>query len=109
MLLKSEQLFRKRQTSKATNNNKAINPPPEKISPSDAAKLMFNVTWSPLFEAQSQIFEMSQDETSIKKLCLSAISYSVRISTYCDISAAARDIRKQFVKIHIIGIHKTDT
>jgi len=103
MLLKSEQLFRKRQTSKATtNNNKTSNPPPDYISPSDAAKLMFNVTWSPLLGALSQIFEMSQDETSIK-LCLSAISYSVRISAYCDISVARETFVNSLSKFTTLG------
>jgi len=101
MLLKSEQQFRKRQVSKAI-TSKVSNPPPDYVSPSDAAKLMFNVTWSPLLGALSQILEMSQDETSIK-LCLSAISYSVRISAHCDISVARETFVNSLSKFTTLG------
>ena len=103
MVLKSEQLFsRKRQGSKGALVGKVSNQTPEYVSPSDAVKLMFNVTWSPLLGALSQVLEMSHDETSIK-LCLNAISYSVRISAYCDISVARETFVNSLAKFTTLG------
>jgi brefeldin A-inhibited guanine nucleotide-exchange protein len=100
MVLKSEQLFRKRQGK--TGTGKVSNQAPEYVSPTDAVKLMFNVTWSPLLGALSQVIEMAHEDSSIK-LCMNAISYSVRIAAYCDITVARETFVNSLAKFTTLG------